>query len=185
MQDGERARHDAAVLGPLLLGAGHETTANMIALGVLALLEHPEQLAVVRDTDDPKVLVGAVEEMLRYLTVVHNGQRRVALADVEIGGETVRAGDGVIIPGASGNWQPDRFPDPGRLDVRRDARRHMAFGFGIHQCLGQPLARLELQVVYSTLLRRVPTLRRAVDMEKIPFKDDGVVYGVYELPVTW
>ncbi|MES5817615.1 cytochrome P450 [Streptomyces sp. RG80] len=184
-RDGDLARHEAAMLGLLLLGAGHETTANMIALGVLALLEHPEQLAVVRDTDDPKVLAGAVEEMLRYLTVVHNGQRRVALADVEIGGETVRAGEGVIIPGASGNWQPDRFPDPGRLDVRRDARRHMAFGFGIHQCLGQPLARLELQVVYSTLLRRVPTLRRAVGLEKIPFKDDGVVYGVYELPVAW
>jgi cytochrome P450 len=185
VRDGDLGRLDAAMLGLLLLGAGHETTANMIALGVLALLEHPEQLAVVRDTDDPKVLAGAVEEMLRYLTVVHNGQRRVALADVEIGGETVRAGEGVIIPGASGNWQPDRFPDPGRLDVRRDARRHMAFGFGIHQCLGQPLARLELQVVYRTLFRRIPTLRRAVDLEKIPFKDDGVVYGVYELPVTW
>lgn len=185
MRDGDLGRLDAAMLGLLLLGAGHETTANMIALGVLALLEHPDQLAIVRDTDDPKVLAGAVEEMLRYLTVVHTGQRRVALADVEIGGETVRAGEGVIIPGATGNWQPDRFPDPDRLDVRRDARRHMAFGFGIHQCLGQPLARLELQVVYSTLFRRVPTLRRAVDLEKIPFKDDGVVYGVYELPVTW
>ncbi|MEU6372498.1 cytochrome P450 [Streptomyces sp. NPDC046909] len=184
-RDGELGRLDAAMLGLLLLGAGHETTANMIALGVLALLEHPDQLALVRDTDDPKVLAGTVEEMLRYLTVVHNGQRRVALADIELGGETIRAGDGVIIPGATGNWQPDRFPDPDRLDISRDARRHMAFGFGIHQCLGQPLARLELQVVYGTLFRRVPTLRRAVDLEKIPFKDDGVVYGVYELPVTW
>ncbi|WP_329342319.1 cytochrome P450 [Streptomyces sp. NBC_00663] len=185
MQDGELARHDAAMLGLLLLGAGHETTANMIALGVLALLEHPDQLAIVRDTDDPQVLAGAVEEMLRYLTVVHDGQRRLALADIEIGGEHIRAGEGVIIPGATGNWQADRFPDPERLDVRRDARRHMAFGFGIHQCLGQPLARLELQVVYGTLFRRIPTLRRAVDLEKIPFKDDGVVYGVHELPVTW
>jgi cytochrome P450 len=185
MRDGDLGRRDAAMLGLLLLGAGHETTANMIALGVLALLEHPDQLALVRDTDDPKVVAGAVEEMLRYLTVVHNGQRRVVLEDLEIGGETLRAGEGVIIPGATGNWEPDRFPDPARLDVTRDARRHMAFGFGIHQCLGQPLARLELQVVYSTLLRRVPTLRRAVELDKIPFKDDGVVYGVYELPVTW
>ncbi|WP_405740906.1 cytochrome P450 [Streptomyces sp. NBC_00028] len=185
MRAGELARHDAAMLGLLLLGAGHETTANMIALGVLALLEHPDQLAIVRDTDDPEVLAGAVEEMLRYLTVVHNGQRRLALSDIEIGGEQIRAGEGVIIPGATGNWQADRFPDPDRLDVRRDARRHMAFGFGIHQCLGQPLARLELQVVYGTLFRRIPTLRRAVDLEKIPFKDDGVVYGVHELPVTW
>ncbi|MFG2127044.1 cytochrome P450 [Streptomyces sp. NPDC048751] len=185
MRDGDLTRRDAAMLGLLLLGAGHETTANMIALGVLAFLEHPEQLAVVRDTDDPQVVAGAVEEMLRYLTIVHNGQRRVALEDVEVGGLVIRAGEGVVIPGATGNWEAGLFPEPDRLDVRRNARRHMAFGFGVHQCLGQPLARLELQVVYSTLFRRVPTLRRATDLEKIPFKDDGVVYGVYELPVTW
>ncbi|MGW0948690.1 cytochrome P450 [Streptomyces sp. NPDC002623] len=185
MHAGELTRHEAAMLGVLLLGAGHETTANMISLGVLALLEHPEQLAVVRDTDDPKALAGAVEELLRYLTVVHSGQRRLALEDLEIGGQRVRAGEGVIIPGATGNWSPDRFPDPGRLDVRRDARRHMAFGFGIHQCLGQPLARIELQVVYGTLFRRVPRLRVAAPLDTIPFKDDGIVYGVYELPVAW
>ncbi|MEU9364725.1 cytochrome P450 [Streptomyces avermitilis] len=185
MRAGELTRPEAGMLGLLLLGAGHETTANMIALGVLAFLEHPDQLAVVRDTDDPKVLANAVEEMLRYLTVVHNGQRRLALEDLEVGGQLIRAGEGVIMPGASGNWEAGVFPAPERLDVHRDARRHMAFGFGIHQCLGQPLARLELQVVYSTLLRRVPTLRLATELEKIPFKDDGIVYGVYELPVTW
>ncbi|MFI1044642.1 cytochrome P450 [Streptomyces griseoruber] len=182
---GDPTRHEAAMLGVLLLGAGHETTANMISLGVLALLEHPEQLAVVRDADDPKVLAGAVEELLRCLTVVHSGQRRLALEDLEAGGQHIRAGEGVIIPGATGNWSPDRFPDPGRLDVRRDARRHMAFGFGIHQCLGQPLARIELQVVYGTLFRRVPHLRGAATLEEIPFKDDGIVYGVHELPVRW
>ncbi|MFE2213786.1 cytochrome P450 [Streptomyces canus] len=182
---GDLTHHDATMLGVLLLGAGHETSANMLALGVLAFLEHPDQLAVVRDTDDPKVLASAADEMLRYLTVVHNGQRRLALEDLEIGGRSVRAGEGVIIPGATGNWQADIFPDPERLDVRRDARRHMAFGFGIHQCLGQPLARLELQVVHHTVFRRIPTLRRATDLDQIPFKDDGIVYGVYELPVTW
>ncbi|WP_326664883.1 cytochrome P450 [Streptomyces canus] len=182
---GDLTHHDATMLGVLLLGAGHETSANMLALGILAFLEHPDQLAVVRDTDDPKVLASAADEMLRYLTVVHNGQRRLALEDLEIGGRSVRAGEGVIMPGATGNWQADVFPDPERLDVRRDARRHMAFGFGIHQCLGQPLARLELQVVYHTVFRRIPTLRRATDLDKIPFKDDGIVYGVYELPVTW
>nr|WP_107056118.1 cytochrome P450 [Streptomyces griseus] len=182
---GELTRHEAAMLGLLLLGSGHETTANMIALGVLAFLEHPDQLAVVRDTDDPQVVAGAVEEMLRYLTVVHNGQRRVALADVEAGGQVIHAGDGVIIPGATGNWEAGHFPEPDRLGVGRDARRHMAFGFRVHQCLGQPLARLELQIVYGTLFRRVPTLRRAADLNRIPFKNDGVVYGVYELPVTW
>ncbi|MFJ9006677.1 cytochrome P450 [Streptomyces canus] len=182
---GDLTHHDATMLGVLLLGAGHETSANMLALGILAFLEHPDQLAVVRDTDDPKVLASAADEMLRYLTVVHNGQRRLALEDLEIGGRSIRAGEGVIMPGATGNWQADVFPDPERLDVRRDARRHMAFGFGIHQCLGQPLARLELQVVYHTVFRRIPTLRRAAGLDQIPFKDDGIVYGVYELPVTW
>ncbi|MCX4857323.1 cytochrome P450 [Streptomyces canus] len=182
---GDLTHHDATMLGVLLLGAGHETSANMLALGILAFLEHPDQLAIVRDTDDPKVLASAADEMLRYLTVVHNGQRRLALEDLEIGSRSIRAGEGVIMPGATGNWQADVFPDPERLDVRRDARRHMAFGFGIHQCLGQPLARLELQVVYHAVFRRVPTLRRATGLDKIPFKDDGIVYGVYELPVTW
>ncbi|WP_329247329.1 cytochrome P450 [Streptomyces canus] len=182
---GDLTHHDATMLGVLLLGAGHETSANMLALGILAFLEHPDQLAVVRDTDDPKVLASAADEMLRYLTVVHNGQRRLALEDLEIGGRSIRAGEGVIMPGATGNWQADVFPEPERLDVRRDARRHMAFGFGIHQCLGQPLARLELQVVYRTVFRRIPTLRRATGLDEIPFKDDGIVYGIYELPVTW
>ncbi|MFF7135099.1 cytochrome P450 [Streptomyces sp. NPDC008196] len=182
---GDLTHHDATMLGVLLLGAGHETSANMLALGILAFLEHPDQLAIVRDTDDPKVLASATDEMLRYLTVVHNGQRRLALEDLEIGGRSIRAGEGVIMPGATGNWQADVFPDPARLDVRRDARRHMAFGFGIHQCLGQPLARLELQVVYRTVFRRIPTLRRATGLDRIPFKDDGIVHGVYELPVTW
>ncbi|BBC34972.1 Cytochrome [Streptomyces graminofaciens] len=182
---GDLTRHDATMLGVLLLGAGHETSANMLALGILAFLEHPDQLAIVRDTDDPKVLAGAADEMLRYLTVVHNGQRRLALEDLKVGDQLIRAGEGVIIPGATGNWEAGVFPDPERLDVRRDARRHLAFGFGIHQCLGQPLARLELQVVYNTVFRRIPTLRVATDLNKIPFKDDGIVYGVYELPVTW
>ena len=185
VRTGDLTHHDATMLGVLLLGAGHETSANMLALGILAFLEHPDQLAIVRDTDDPKVLASAADEMLRYLTVVHTGQRRLALEDLEIGGRLIRAGEGVIIPGATGNWEAGVFPDPERLDVHRDARRHMAFGFGIHQCLGQQLARLELQIVYRTLFRRVPTLRLATETDKIPFKDDGIVYGVYELPVTW
>ncbi|KOU58996.1 cytochrome P450 [Streptomyces sp. MMG1533] len=185
MDAGDLTRLEASMLGVLLLGAGHETSANMIALGVLALLEHPDQLAIVRDTDDPKVLADAADELLRYLTIVHMGQRRLALEDIEVGGRAIRAGEGIIIPGATGNWEAGHFPEPERLDVTRDARRHMAFGFGIHQCLGQPLARLELQIAYQTLFRRVPTLRLATDMEKLPFKDDGLVYGVYELPVTW
>jgi cytochrome P450 len=182
---GELTRLEAAQMGVLLLIAGHETTANMIALGTLVLLEHPDQLALLRNEDDPKLVAGAVEELLRYLNITHSGRRRVALADIEIAGSSIQAGDGIILANDIGNRDPDVFPDPDRLDVHRDARSHVAFGFGVHQCLGQPLARLELQVVYSTLYRRIPTLRRAVELDQIPFKHDGSVYGVYELPVAW
>ncbi|MFD8337864.1 cytochrome P450 [Streptomyces solisilvae] len=182
---GELTQRDAANMGVLLLVAGHETTANMIALGTVALLENPDQLAILRETDDPKAIARAVEELLRYLTIVHNGRRRVALEDIEIGGETIRAGDGIIVYTGTGNWDAEVFPEPERLDIGRDARRHIAFGFGIHQCLGQPLARVELQVVYGTLYRRIPTLRLATGIDQLPFKEDGLVYGVYELPVTW
>ncbi|MCS0604634.1 cytochrome P450 [Streptomyces sp. LP11] len=182
---GELTRREAAQMGVLLLSAGHETTANMIALGTLALLENPDQLALLRDAEDPKVVAGAVEELLRYLTIVHSGRRRVALEDIEIGGEVIRAGDGIIVAGDIANRDPEAFPDPDRLDLTRDARRHVAFGFGVHQCLGQPLARVELQVVYSTLYHRIPTLQLAADVDGLPFKHDGLIYGVHELPVTW
>jgi cytochrome P450 len=185
VRTGELTRDDLARMGMLLLIAGHETTANMIALGTLALLEHPDQLSAMRDADDPDLVGGAVEELLRYLTIVHMGRRRVALADIEIDGQVIREGDGVIMATDLANRDPDMFADPDRLDVHRDARRHMGFGFGVHQCLGQPLARTELQVVYSTVFRRIPTLRPAASLDDIPFKHDGTVYGVYELPVTW
>ncbi|MER7185367.1 cytochrome P450 [Streptomyces hyaluromycini] len=185
VQSGELTRTDAAQMGVLLLLAGHETTANMIALGTLALLEHPEQLALLRDTDDPKLIASSVEELLRYLSIVHGGRRRAVLADIEVAGQVIRAGEGVIMPNDIANRDPEAFPDPDRLDLTRDARRHVAFGFGVHQCLGQPLARMELQVVYGTLYRRVPGLRLAAGIGELPFKHDGSVYGVYELPVTW
>jgi cytochrome P450 len=185
VKTGELNRREAARMGVLLLLAGHETTANMIALGTVALLEHPDQLAALRDADDPKLLAGAVEELLRYLTIVHSGLRRVALADIEIGDQTIRAGDGLVMAIDAGNRDEQAFADPARLDIHRDAGGHMAFGFGVHQCLGQPLARVELQVVYGTLYRRVPSLRLAADLEQVPFKHDALIYGVYELPVTW
>jgi cytochrome P450 len=185
VKTGELTRPEAAGMGVLLLLAGHETTANMIALGTVTLLENPDQLAAMRDTDDPKLVAGAVEELLRYLTIVHSGLRRVALADIEFDDQTIRAGDGVIMAIDAGNRDEQTFADPARLDVHRDAGGHLAFGFGVHQCLGQPLARVELQVVYGTLYRRIPSLRLATDLEHVPFKHDGAIYGVYELPVTW
>jgi cytochrome P450 len=172
-------------MGILLLIAGHETTANMIALGTLALLQHPDQLAQLRESGDPKLVASAVEELLRYLNIPHNGRRRVALEDIEVAGQVIRAGEGLIMPNDVANRDPEAFPDPDRLDIAREARHHVAFGFGVHQCLGQPLARVELQVVYSTLYKRIPTLKLATDLDQIQFKHDGSVYGVYELPVTW
>jgi cytochrome P450 len=185
VEAGELTREDAAQMGILLLIAGHETTANMIALGTLALLQHPDQLALLRESGDPALVANAVEELLRYLNITHNGRRRAVLEDIEVAGRTIKAGEGVIMPNDIGNRDPDAFPDPDRLDLTREARHHVAFGFGVHQCLGQPLARVELQVVYSTLYKRIPTLALATDLDRIQFKHDASVYGVHELPVTW
>jgi cytochrome P450 len=170
----------------LLLIAGHETTTNMIALGTLALMRNPGQLALVRDSEEPTEVAFAVEELLRYLTIVHTGRRRVALEDVEVSGHLVRAGEGVILANDSANRDTDVFDDPDRLDVTRpNARRHMAFGQGTHQCLGQNLARMELQLAYPALLHRFPHLRPAIEEEAIRYKNTAAVYGVYELPVAW
>ena len=183
---GELSVKEAAQLGTGLLIAGHETTANMIGLGVLALLVNPDQAAVIREAEDPKILASAVEELLRYLSIIQNGQRRVAVEDIHIAGEVIRAGEGIIIDLAPANWDSDAFPEPDRLYLHRSgADRNVAFGYGRHQCVGQQLARAELQIVYQTLFRRVPTLALAVPIEDVPFKDDRLAYGVYELPVTW
>ncbi|MER7972658.1 MULTISPECIES: cytochrome P450 [unclassified Streptomyces] len=181
---GLSTREECANEARLLLVAGHETTANMIALGTCALLQHPEQLAAVRD-GDPRLVAGAVEELLRYLTITHMGRRRVALADIEIGGTTIRAGDAVICAGDLANRDPEVFEDPDELRVDRQARRHLAFGSGPHQCLGQNLARVELQLAYPALLRRFPGLRLDRPLTEIPFRTDMAVYGVHELPVAW
>ncbi|HEX6360680.1 cytochrome P450 [Actinophytocola sp.] len=182
---GELDRKEAVSMGVLMLFAGHETTANMIALGTLALLEHPEQLAMLRDTDDPKLVASAVEELLRYLTITHGGLLRVAVADFELAGQTIREGEGLIVVNETANRDPAVFADPDRFDISRDARQQVSFGYGPHACVGQPLARMELQVAYPALLRRIPTLRLATDLDKISFKHDGFIYGVYDLPVTW
>jgi cytochrome P450 len=182
---GSMARDEIARMARLLLVAGHDTTANMIALGTLALFEHPTELARLQREDDPELAASACEELLRYLTVTHWGRRRVALDDFDLGEEHISRGEGIIAASELANRDPRVFEDPHRLDLGRNPRNHIAFGYGIHQCLGQPIARLELQVVYGTLYRRIPTLRLAVPIEEISFKDDMAVYGVNALPVTW
>jgi cytochrome P450 len=176
--------HDALVsISVLLLIAGHETTANMISLGTLALLNRPDQLAALRA--DPSKTLGAVEELLREFTIAEFVTSRVAVRDTVVGGVEVKAGEGVLTLGNAANHDPDVFQDPFRLDIERGARNHIAFGYGAHQCLGQNLARVELQVVFDTLFARVPTLRVAVPMSELAFKDDASVYGLHSLPVSW
>ncbi|MCX4767602.1 cytochrome P450 [Streptomyces sp. NBC_01275] len=182
---GEIDHQQATEMALLLLFAGHETTANMIALGTLALLQNPDQLALLRESDDPKLVASAVEELLRYLHITHLGRRRAVTEDIEIAGQVIKAGEGVIMVNEAANRDPEVFPDPDRLDITRDARRHVAFGYGVHQCLGQPLARMELQVVYGTLYKRLPDLKLVGTLDDVRFKHDAFVYGVHALPVTW
>ncbi|MFH8571868.1 cytochrome P450 [Streptomyces sp. NPDC017993] len=180
---GELNEAECAAMGMVLLVAGHETTANMISFGTLALLRHPAQAARLRA--EPALLKGAVEELLRYLSVVHFGLPRAALEDVEVGGTQIRAGEGVLCMLSAANRDEAVFADAGRLDLTRDARRHVAFGFGVHQCIGQPLARAEMQIALGTLLRRLPDLRLAVPYEELTYRTDKAVYGVRALPVAW
>lgn len=170
-------------LSLLLLIAGHETTANMIGLSVLLLLQHPDRLAAVRA--DPGVAPDLVEELLRYLTIVRTGLPRLALEDVEIGGQLIRAGEGVIAMLALANRDCAVFADADAFLLRDEAHQHLAFGFGVHQCIGQPLARAELRVALVELARRFPGLRGTVAPEELPTRDTSVVYGLDALPVTW
>ncbi|MEW2395449.1 cytochrome P450 [Streptomyces sp. NPDC046862] len=182
---GELSREEVAMNGMIILFAGHETTSNMIALSALALLEHPDQLARVRDSDDPAVIASAVEELLRYLTIPQDHIWRIAVEDVTVGGQLVRAGEGLSLNLSSGNRDTAFIDRPDTLDVDRNARGHVAFGHGVHQCLGQNLARVELQIALPTLLRRLPTLRLAKPLQELRFRHDMVTYGLHELPVTW
>ncbi|MFF0146814.1 cytochrome P450 [Amycolatopsis sulphurea] len=176
--------HDDLVgLAFLLLIAGHETTANMISLGTVALLENPDQLELIKQ--DPGRTRDAVEELLRYFTIAEFATSRVATEDVEIAGVTIRAGQGVLGLSHAANFDHEAFAEPDRLDFTRGARHHVAFGYGVHQCLGQNLARLELQIVFDTLFRRIPKLRLAVPFEQLPFKHDSSIFGLHCLPVTW
>jgi cytochrome P450 len=174
---------ELVTLGISLLVAGHETTANMIALSTLALLRTPDQLAALQA--DPTLAAAAVEELLRYLSVVQFGLFRHVTDEVQVGETTIEAGGFLIAALSSANRDERIFPDPDRLDLNRKHSAHVAFGFGPHQCLGQQLARVELEEVFSRLYTRIPTLRLAVPFEELEYKNNTLVYGVTSLPVTW
>ncbi|MFI0423194.1 cytochrome P450 [Spongiactinospora sp. 9N601] len=168
----------------LLLVAGHETTANMIPLSVLSLLRHPDQLR--QAIDDPSLWPGAVEELLRFHSIVDwVAFDRATTQEIEIGGRKIGAGEGVLVLGASANRDERVFPDPDRLDIRREARPHVAFGYGVHQCLGQNLARAELEIALRTLFERVPGLRVDTPDEELSFKYTAPIFGMNALPVSW
>lgn len=184
--DGDTPRlseDDVVNIAMLLLGAGYETTANMLTLGVLTLLRRPDDRAAL--CAEPELFPSAVQELLRWLSIADTATRRVVKADIELDGHVLRAGEGVIVANAAANRDDRMFPDADRLDIRRDARQHLAFGYGPHQCLGQHLGAAELEIALSTLFRRLPSLRLAVPLEELPTQDAIALCAVTELPVAW
>ncbi|ABE36820.1 cytochrome P450-SU2 [Paraburkholderia xenovorans LB400] len=184
IKPGHLSRLEAIHMVNLLYFAGHETTANQIALGTLSFLLDPRQRALLEN--NPGLLKNAIEEMLRFHTISHYNSCRVATADVEVGGTLIREGEGAYALIMAANRDPAAFPAPDRFDIERpNSQEHVAFSYGLHMCLGQPLARLELQVCFEALFRRLPRLRLAVPLEELPFKREMYVYGLHALPVTW
>lgn len=183
-EKGKVDRFELASLVQLLQVAGHASSACMISLGTYTLLTNPDQLNVI--LEDPEKSSAAIEELLRYLSITDAGPLRLAVEDVEIGGAQIKAGDGVIIPTLPANRDEETFPDPDVFDVHRvPSTRHIAFGFGPHQCLGQNLVRAELQVTFDTLFRRLPGLRIDGDADAVEFRYHSLFFGPVELPVTW
>ena len=167
----------------LLLVAGHETTVNLIGNGVLALLQHPDQLRKLKE--DPSLIKPAVEELLRYDGPVETSTERFAREDVEIGGQVIPRGEMVLVVLAAADHDPERFSDPDELDITRTDNRHLAFGKGIHHCLGAPLARMEGQIAISTLLRRMPNLRLEGSPETLSWRPGMILRGLRGLPVEF
>jgi cytochrome P450 len=183
IENGALSHTEVSSIAFQLFTAGNETTSNMISLGIFTLLTYSEQLAAIRR--DPALLEPAIEELLRYLTVIQFGISRAALEDVELDGITVRAGQTVTVSLPAVNRDPGRFPDPDVLDVTRSASAHLAFGFGVHQCVAQQLARSELRTAFRVLLERMPELTLAVPAAEVPMREGAIVYGVASLPISW
>ena len=185
-RQGEIERRDILNQSKFMLIAGFETTAGTIEMGVLQLLNAPDQRArFMASLDDRAAMDNAVEEILRIASIISDGRRRIALEDIEFNGVTIRAGDGIIASTQAANHDPRKFNDPTTFDIGRNARAHVAFGFGPHQCLGQPLARAELRIALPALFSRIPDLALAAPIETLPFRHELITYGVMRMPVTW
>ncbi|MDX5459240.1 MULTISPECIES: cytochrome P450 [Micromonospora] len=183
-RSGELTREEVVGFVTVMILVGFEQTANQLPLGLVVLDQHPDQRQAL--LDDPALVPGFVEELMRHQTVVEFGGRRVAMEDVEVGGQMVRAGDGLLVVFASGNRDPRVFPDPDRFDIARDAGEQLGFGHGIHLCVGQFISRVELQVAFATLFRRLPGLRPAQTPDEIHFRgDERFIHGIEALQVVW
>ncbi|HTJ70665.1 MAG TPA: cytochrome P450 [Actinospica sp.] len=171
---------DLVAMARLLIVAGHETTANMLGLTLLSYLRHPEHFAGI--ADDPQLLDGVVEELLRYHSIIQIGLARVAIEDVEVGGVLIRSGEGVVVSLLAANRDPRTYENPDEFVVARPgAPRHVAFGFGVHQCIGQALARLEMRELLLGVVRDLPRMSLLHPVEEIPFRGEMTVHGVHEL----
>ena len=183
-EHGDDLTHDELTgIAGLLLIAGHETTSNMLGLGTLALLQNPEQIPVVRD--NPEMARPAVEELLRYLSIVHTGVPRITTTDVEVRGTTIPKDSIVVCSLPAANRDPETLENPDLLDLSRGAAGHVAFGHGIHHCLGAPLARMEMETAFPALFRRFPNLALDGDIDDVAFRAFFFIYGLHSLRVTW
>ncbi|MFH8797475.1 cytochrome P450 [Streptomyces sp. NPDC017941] len=183
-EDGDRLAPEELIgMCSLLLIAGHETVVNQIGNGMRALFTHPDQLALLRA--DLSLVEGAVEEMLRYEGPVESTLERLALTDVEMGGVLIPAGSTVRIVLSDAGRDETHFEAPDRFDIRRDTRGHLAFGHGLHYCLGAPLARLEGRIALHSLLTRCPDIAADTDLDTLDWLPGMLIRGVRELPVRW
>lgn len=183
-EHGDELTDDELVgIANLLLLAGHETTSNMLGLGTLAFLRHPDQLALVRD--DPDAVGPAVEELMRWLSIVHTGIPRITTTDVEIAGVSIPKHQLVFVSLPAANRDPNHIENPETLDIRRGAMGHLAFGHGVHHCLGAPLARMEMRIAFPALFRRFPGLHLAEPFDEVAFRSFHFIYGLQSLQVGW
>jgi cytochrome P450 len=186
LRAGIQTRREVVEMARLVLIAGHDTTANMVALGTVALLLHPDQAELLKRPLPRPELSNAVDELFRYINVTHTGRRRVATEDVMVGDQLIRAGEGVIVMTNLADRDETVFPQADRLDLKRaNARSLMAFGAGDHRCMGAYLSKCEMEVAFGTLFLRIPNMRLAVAAEELQYREEGVVYGVRAIPVRW
>ncbi len=183
-EDGERlTEQELYSMIALLIVAGHETTVNLIGNGMAALLQHPDQMALLRR--DPNLIEGAIEEFMRYEGSVEMATTRYAAEDVQVGDTLIRRGTPVVVILAATSRDQAEFENPAELDITRQANKHLGFGYGVHYCIGAPLARLEAKIAFNTLLKRLPNLQLSVPASQLEYNDSSIVHGVARLPVRW